>query len=127
MHTNDTFQSRREPVTGISACHNDLMHTNAVTINPLLTSYFTITFLSKFFFFNDTATTEIYTLSLHDALPISRKKRRRSTRLLFVPRSMSGLPTVMGKGPIGLCHTMGIFLFLNRRATIVCRIHQLGG
>ena len=27
-------------------------------------------FLSSFFFFNDTATTEIYTLSLHDALPI---------------------------------------------------------
>src|SRR3712207_8800097 len=29
----------------------------------------------KFFFFNDTATTEIYTLSLHDALPIYRLKR----------------------------------------------------
>src|SRR5215211_8930306 len=28
-----------------------------------------------FFFFNDTATTEIYTLSLHDALPISRPPR----------------------------------------------------
>src|SRR5574337_2071502 len=28
-------------------------------------------FCSFFFFFNDTATTEIYTLSLHDALPIS--------------------------------------------------------
>src|SRR3712207_7069218 len=28
-----------------------------------------------FFFFNDTATTEIYTLSLHDALPISRVGR----------------------------------------------------
>src|SRR2546430_6635681 len=28
-------------------------------------------FLFLFFFFNDTATTEIYTLSLHDALPIS--------------------------------------------------------
>src|SRR5258707_14311876 len=27
-------------------------------------------FCSIFFFFNDTATTEIYTLSLHDALPI---------------------------------------------------------
>src|SRR2546428_7206166 len=27
--------------------------------------------MSYFFFFNDTATTEIYTLSLHDALPIS--------------------------------------------------------
>ena len=29
-----------------------------------------------FFFFNDTATTEIYTLSLHDALPISDKVRQ---------------------------------------------------
>src|SRR2546430_8106521 len=28
---------------------------------------------SLFFFFNDTATTEIYTLSLHDALPISHR------------------------------------------------------
>src|SRR5258708_31961333 len=33
--------------------------------------------LSFFFFFNDTATTEIYTLSLHDALPISATQRRR--------------------------------------------------
>src|SRR3712207_8834198 len=31
-----------------------------------------------FFFFNDTATTEIYTLSLHDALPIFSMSRRRS-------------------------------------------------
>src|SRR2546426_1224540 len=30
-------------------------------------------FSFSFFFFNDTATTEIYTLSLHDALPISLK------------------------------------------------------
>src|SRR2546430_15642838 len=30
-----------------------------------------------FFFFNDTATTEIYTLSLHDALPISLKSSTR--------------------------------------------------
>src|SRR3989454_9736176 len=30
-----------------------------------------LTSSSSFFFFNDTATTEIYTLSLHDALPIS--------------------------------------------------------
>src|SRR2546425_11297278 len=29
-------------------------------------------YISLFFFFNDTATTEIYTLSLHDALPICR-------------------------------------------------------
>src|SRR5260370_15176434 len=31
--------------------------------------------LPTFFFFNDTATTEIYTLSLHDALPISGRAR----------------------------------------------------
>src|SRR2546421_3381562 len=31
---------------------------------------------SSFFFFNDTATTEIYTLSLHDALPISQALAR---------------------------------------------------
>src|SRR2546427_8951213 len=30
--------------------------------------------MSFFFFFNDTATTEIYTLSLHDALPICASK-----------------------------------------------------
>src|SRR5438093_8577359 len=32
--------------------------------------FFFIVFFIFFFFFNDTATTEIYTLSLHDALPI---------------------------------------------------------
>src|SRR5256885_16534946 len=32
--------------------------------------------VSLFFFFNDTATTEIYTLSLHDALPISTARPR---------------------------------------------------
>src|SRR2546429_4221962 len=34
------------------------------------------TYILFFFFFNDTATTEIYTLSLHDALPISSAARR---------------------------------------------------
>src|SRR2546429_3809772 len=37
-------------------------------------------FLFFFFFFNDTATTEIYTLSLHDALPIFGKLRRSARR-----------------------------------------------
>src|SRR2546427_6001198 len=37
-------------------------------LSRMLYVYF---FVSFFFFFNDTATTEIYTLSLHDALPIS--------------------------------------------------------
>src|SRR2546422_9631226 len=35
---------------------------------------FTLLRLVLFFFFNDTATTEIYTLSLHDALPILRRE-----------------------------------------------------
>src|SRR6266852_1513355 len=38
------------------------------SLNPSYLSYF-------FFFFNDPATTEIYTLSLHDALPISAARR----------------------------------------------------
>src|SRR2546430_15113273 len=39
--------------------------------------------LSSFFFFNDTATTEIYTLSLHDALPISDQKRQNLPESLY--------------------------------------------
>src|SRR3712207_8668890 len=45
--------------------------------------------ISSFFFFNDTATTEIYTLSLHDALPISaqRRVRRPAARRRQDPRA----------------------------------------
>src|SRR5688572_33442805 len=39
-------------------------------------------FFFFFFFFNDTATTEIYTLSLHDALPILGAPRRSAPRAL---------------------------------------------
>src|SRR3712207_8758405 len=38
-----------------------------------------------FFFFNDTATTEIYTLSLHDALPICSPAGSRGTARVAVP------------------------------------------
>src|SRR5436305_13337302 len=38
--------------------------------------YTSFLYLLFFFFFNDTATTEIYTLSLHDALPISHNVNR---------------------------------------------------
>src|SRR5436309_6611326 len=42
-----------------------------VTDSPLISrSFVSVRLTSFFFFFNDTATTEIYTLSLHDALPI---------------------------------------------------------
>src|SRR2546430_8223855 len=39
----------------------------SVLLDSIVSAY-----MFPFFFFNDTATTEIYTLSLHDALPISR-------------------------------------------------------
>src|SRR5260363_31342 len=42
----------------LSLCHRFDLHHGEVFL------------IMKFFFFNDTATTEIYTLSLHDALPI---------------------------------------------------------
>src|SRR3712207_6996409 len=46
------------------------------------------------FFFNDTATTEIYTLSLHDALPISATRSARSARSTSTtrPAARSGPP-----------------------------------
>src|SRR5256885_9855275 len=47
--------------------------------------------LLSFFFFNDTATTEIYTLSLHDALPISRSPRL-SNFQMPVHRGNEGAP-----------------------------------
>src|SRR2546427_9496764 len=46
----------------------------------LFTIFMSLLDVIFFFFFNDTATTEIYTLSLHDALPISRCGSRCSGR-----------------------------------------------
>src|SRR5258708_27251000 len=56
----------------------------------------------SFFFFNDTATTEIYTLSLHDALPICRRTRRprRWRRRCAFHRAHPGSPS----GQIGRAH-----------------------
>src|SRR5216683_5897435 len=42
-----------------------------------------------FFFFNDTATTEIYTLSLHDALPIRRVTSIASAETMSMPMPTS--------------------------------------
>src|SRR3712207_8484471 len=48
------------------------------------------------FFFNDTATTEIYTLSLHDALPISGARPQEGRRSVRVPRSAAHLRDARG-------------------------------
>src|SRR5258708_35524648 len=57
----------------------------------VLVIFFLVTLLlplfSLFFFFNDTATTEIYTLSLHDALPIC----------LFDPQRKRAIPRFPAK------------------------------
>src|SRR5216683_8038115 len=70
-------------------------------------------FFFFFFFFNDTATTEIYTLSLHDALPISIRAWSR-------PRS-STVRTRCGRqcaGPRSEEHTSE----LQSRSDLVCRL-----
>src|SRR2546430_9101171 len=61
-----------------------------------------LVFLCRFFFFfNDTATTEIYTLSLHDALPISSKRaaRRKRARRSHACDHRRGRPKARGNGP----------------------------
>src|SRR5216683_8134790 len=70
-----------------------------------------------FFFFNDTATTEIYTLSLHDALPISSRGRasvgRRSPCRRRPPRTCARSPAMRSEE-----HTSE----LQSRSDLVCRL-----
>src|SRR6201986_2630707 len=67
---------------------------------------------SPFFFFNDTATTEIYTLSLHDALPISLYV------LLAWLRFRSVCPSLACQAPRSEEHTSELQSHLN----LVCRL-----
>src|SRR5260370_32020190 len=53
----------------------------------------------SFFFFNDTATTEIYTLSLHDALPISRSLVACTPRIADCGGLMIGVDSIEPKMP----------------------------
>src|SRR3712207_8164710 len=59
---------------------------------------------SCFFFFNDTATTEIYTLSLHDALPILRAELAAPGQQFVDPNTFNGLFSVHA--------SLMIFLFI---------------
>src|SRR6266571_8739208 len=49
-----------------------------------------------FFFFNDTATTEIYTLSLHDALPTSRMSSSLNPRIVTAGVPMRTPEAIVG-------------------------------
>src|SRR2546425_8528613 len=67
----------------------------------------------SFFFFNDTATTEIYTLSLHDALPISTAQRAIDVRpqpspIALGSHSNPGVTrSLFGHRPLGSCAAPG--------------------
>src|SRR5256885_5408112 len=63
-------------------------------IHPVLDLCAQLRLLLFFFFFNDTATTEIYTLSLHDALPIC-------SSLLSRPIPTSSPPRRSRQTPVG--------------------------
>src|SRR2546422_6204198 len=69
----------------------------------------------SFFFFNDTATTEIYTLSLHDALPIciGRRARDDAQDLTRCRLLLEGL----GHLPVGLRERTVLLLEKNRALT----------
>src|SRR5436309_13671106 len=77
----------------------------------------TCALLIYFFFFNDTATTDIYTLSLHDALPIS-SKTRFSLRIAV----MSGAETFTGCGPTLGSRSEEHTSELQSRENLVCRL-----
>src|SRR2546428_4968625 len=77
-----------------------------------------------FFFFNDTATTEIYTLSLHDALPISYVSRSRLVaRGEALPRRTDRV-TIRSQGPAGRSSTRSEehTSELQSRSDLVCRL-----
>src|SRR2546425_13057350 len=82
-----------------------------------------------FFFFNDTATTEIYTLSLHDALPISSfqrwavEKRKLMGDFELISPGLQCRPRgALGFGlgavyPIGIVQTPSQFVLLSEQET----------
>src|SRR3989440_12811466 len=75
------------------------------SVSPLdlLSSYrFLLLHIFLFFFFNDTATTEIYTLSLHDALPISDLHDRHRERALGALQLCAAPPTTARSRAAGL-------------------------
>src|SRR2546430_11102612 len=57
--------------------------------------------MSSFFFFNDTATTEIYTLSLHDALPICSESHRPAPRALSERTQLPPIQFLPAASPAG--------------------------
>src|SRR5574337_1222986 len=57
--------------------------------------------------------------------PCAGKKGGGLTASFTEPERCCYLPTIMGEGTIGLGHSMGIFLFLDRRAAIIRSVEDL--
>src|SRR2546421_4260055 len=76
-----------------------------------------------FFFFNDTATTEIYTLSLHDALPICTNLGRISDRVGTRPRSRALPVRTCSKVRSGRHEKLGV-RFRDRKSTRLNSSHD---
>src|SRR3712207_9551646 len=70
-----------------------------------------------FFFFNDTATTEIYTLSLHDALPISHTTTRPAAFATRGPTPCLPMPRTCFAGPPSAGGTRGRRTHRDRKST----------
>src|SRR5438105_14816660 len=82
-------------------------------------SYYSIFVL--FFFFNDTATTEIYTLSLHDALPISGTAGGRKPEVRVIAAGI-GLVMAFVTGSLGMGRSEEHTSELQSRVDLVCRL-----
>src|SRR5438874_10744594 len=75
-----------------------------------------------FFFFIASATTEIYTLSLHDALPIYSTARILTARAAGSPRSSCDPPWTLGRTRLPLGRSEEHTSELQSRRDLVCRL-----
>src|SRR2546430_13002565 len=75
-----------------------------------------------FFFFNDTATTEIYTLSLHDALPISPSSRVRQICLAARPCCRRTVAVLGKPTPVPSHRSEEHTSELQSQSNLVCRL-----
>src|SRR2546422_23638 len=106
--------------TPVARCQRSLSR----TVYPSLTtslfglrlSVFRAASISPLFFFNDTATTEIYTLSLHDALPIW------SRELPVVTRTIPTRMLMMASAPTNSTRSEEHTSELQSRLHLVCRL-----
>src|SRR2546422_10145182 len=80
---------------------------------------------SIFFFFNDTATTEIYTLSLHDALPIYRQRVGLAQAIISDPHVLILDEPTIGLDPQQITEIRSLIKSLAGDHTVILSTHIL--